>query len=106
MNARFNWTNAGTLIALLGLIVLAAAPARAADLPAGATCVNGVLMVPHAGAPGKEANWIPTSQKCEAADFAAMEIGAGAMEPEKGRPGVPGLIGKPGYGWQHPGTSK
>jgi hypothetical protein len=103
MNAKLNWTNAGTLIALSGLIVLVAAPARAADQPAGATCVNGVLMVPHAGAPGKEANWVPTSQKCEAADFAAMEIETGTMELEKGQPG---LVGRPGYSWQHPGIRK
>lgn len=106
MNVRIHWTDAGALIALFGLVFLAATPVRAADLPAGVTCVNGVWMVPHAGAPGKEANWIPTAQKCEAADFSAMEIETRVMEPEKGRPGAPGLIGKPDYSWRHPGTRK
>lgn len=103
MKTRSNTYINRALIALYVLFVFAAMPAQAGDLPPGAKCVNGLVMVPRTGAPGKEFNWIPMQKKCEAADFAAMEHQAGAREDDKVQ-GESGLVGKPGYIWQHPGT--
>ncbi len=93
------------LAALYGLLVFVATPA-AADLPPNAKCVNGMVVTPQYGPPGKGATWIPSRTKCEVAEFAAMEHGTDIMEQKKARTGFEGLIGKPGYGWHHVGTTR
>ncbi|MBI4006669.1 MAG: hypothetical protein HY356_08365 [Gammaproteobacteria bacterium] len=106
MNTRSNNTYIRrVLIALSGLLIFIATPV-AADLPPNAKCVNGMVVTPHYGAPGKGATWIPSRTKCEVADFAAMEEEKDIAEQKKAQTGFEGLIGKPGYSWQHPGTTK
>jgi len=103
MNTRTNITYIKRLlIALCGLLVFVVTPA-AADLPHNAKCVNGMVVTPSYGPPGKGATWIPSRTKCEVAEFAAMEHGTGNTEQKKARTGFEALIGKPGYAWQ-PGT--
>lgn len=94
-NTYINWV----LAALYGLLVFVATPA-AADLPHNAKCINGVVVTPSYGPPGKGANWIPSRTKCEVAEFAAMEQGTGNTEQKKAQTGFEALIGKPGYAWQ------
>lgn len=100
MNTRFETTEiTGMAIILLGLLLIAAAPARADHLPEGAKCINGVVVAPHQGAPGKEWNWIPQGMTCDAVEFAVHEQDMVRNLGREHPSGIHFQTGKPGYGY-------
>jgi len=107
MKTRFNTYIKRTSFILFSLLMVTAMPAQAENQSAGAKCENGVVTARHYGPPGKGANWIPGRTRCEAADFAAMEVGVGGTEQKETHSSITrGVPGKPGYFWQPSGSSQ